>query len=159
MKILRSGWVVMFAFSWPASAHAVGYEFPTGKPFSTPADWPQGLTKLVKSGKRVHGYAVNSGDFHFYSGDADALTHFLKEFAEIPLEKRKIVLVAREGRAESPWWKQEKKEPLRCDWMLSVTRNLAADETRKESRYKVIIEVYLKPDQAKRCQVSGWCRT
>jgi hypothetical protein len=79
--------------------------------------WPKGMSALVNSPERVHGYFVNSGDVFFFAGDQKQFSKFLQDYAKIEgLVTKKIVVHDGIGRAKSPW-KDSEGSP--CDWMIN----------------------------------------
>lgn len=118
-------------------ARSAVFEFPAGRPVGV-ADWQHGLRELVNSPKRIHGYGMMHEDVHFYSGDTQALNRFLDRYSKLKLPiKHRVVLRAEKGTAASPGWKQQNKDPLPCDWKISITPF-------HPGKYDAVIEIYLK---------------
>ena len=96
------------------STFALGADHP--KQAVSASSWPKGMTNLVNSPERIHGYFVNAQDVFFFGGDQEHFEQFLRDYAKIDgVVSHKIVIHGGLGRAKSPW---QKDEGLRCDWMI-----------------------------------------
>lgn len=127
-----------------STAAAALFEFPAGKRLGTVKGWPPGLVTVLDRENRVHGYGFNDRDYHFYAGDAAALNQFLKDYALLPLATHRLTLVRGEGIAESPGWRQQKKEPRACDWKVAISPGggVLGGKPNVRSRFDVTVEVY-----------------
>jgi len=94
----------------------LGGDIPNGKAVNEPS-WPKGITNLVNTTNRVHGFFVNSEDIFFFSGTATNFTAFLLDYSRIQgVENRRLILHDGPGEAKSPWDKAGRL----CDWKLYV---------------------------------------
>lgn len=98
-----------------AKAFALGSDYPAGRPVGSSSAWPKGMSELGDLTNRVHGFFVNAEDFFFYTGTADDLAAFLKEYSQIEgIEQHRLILHDGVGDAKSPW--ETARRP--CDWEL-----------------------------------------
>ena len=96
------------------AAFALGSDHPKEKVSSS--GWPKGMSELVNSPERMHGYFVNAVDVFFFVGDQKNFNQALKDYAKIDgVVQRKIIVHEGVGRAKSPWQKDDGKK---CDWMI-----------------------------------------
>jgi hypothetical protein len=110
-------WVVIGCAVLLASkqAFALGSDYPNDKPVTGSTNWPNGLERLVNATNRVHGYFVNAEDIFFFSGNAPALTAFLRDYSRLPgVDSHRLILHDGTGAAKSPWEKTGRV----CDWKL-----------------------------------------
>ncbi|MGJ8644447.1 MAG: hypothetical protein ACSHX9_13645 [Luteolibacter sp.] len=78
--------------------------------------WPEGMSELVNSPERIHGYFVNSEDVFYFVGNQKQFNQALKNYAEIDgVVQHKIIVHDGVGRAKSPW---QKDEGVKCDWKI-----------------------------------------
>jgi hypothetical protein len=136
------------------NAFALGADHPNDRPVTASTNWPAGLEELVNSTNRVHGFFVNQEDVFFYSGDAAALTAFLRDYARLEgVTDKCLIQHSGVGEAKSPWAKAGQP----CDWKLDACpkgwRNIATlskggtnsvealQEAAKEPGY--VVEVHL----------------
>jgi hypothetical protein len=111
---LLIAWTLLFA---SRNVFAVGADHPAGQPIIGSTNWPAGLEKLVTFTNRVHGFFVNQEDLFFYSGDAVALSAFLRDYAKLEgVVAKRLIQHEGVGEAKSPW----AKEGQPCDWELYV---------------------------------------
>lgn len=96
------------------STFALGADHP--KQTVSATSWPKGMSNLVNSPERIHGYFVNAHDVFFFAGEQERFDQFLRDYAKIDgVVSHKIVIHSGLGRAKSPW---QKDEGLSCDWMI-----------------------------------------
>jgi len=98
----------------PQAVFAFGANHPKQEVSSSA--WPKGMSELVNSPERVHGYFVNAEDVFFFVGDQNQFNKSVLDYARIDgVVKHKIVVHDGVGRARSPW---QKSEGVACDWMI-----------------------------------------
>jgi hypothetical protein len=106
--------IALSLFGGIRAAFALGSDHP--KQAVSASSWPKGMSNLVNSPERIHGYFVNAEDVFFFSGDQEHFDQFLRDYAKIDgVVSHKIVIHSGLGRAKSPW---QKDEGLKCDWMV-----------------------------------------
>lgn len=105
---------VLFAALPPRTGFGLGADHPKGEVSSNA--WPKGMSELVNSPRRIHGYFVNAEDVFFFAGDQRQFNEVLEAYAKIEgLVRHRIVVHEGKGRAGSPWQKSGDKP---CDWMI-----------------------------------------
>lgn len=96
-------------------AFALGADHPTDHPVAAQANWPAGLEGLINTTNRVHGYFINSADYHFFAGSEARFAGFLKDYAQLGgTDSKRLIVHEGIGEARSPW----AKEGRPCDWKL-----------------------------------------
>lgn len=106
--------IALSLFAGTRSTFALGADH--AKQAVSASSWPKGMSNLVNSPERIHGYFVNAQDVFFFGGDQEHFDQFLRDYAKIDgVVSHKIVIHEGLGRAKSPW---QKDEGLRCDWMI-----------------------------------------
>ena len=109
---------VVFAVTFTVMAldvFGLGSDYPDHKPVSGSNQWPSGMSGLVDTTNRVHGFFVNAEDLFFFSGTATNFTVFLEDYSRIQgIEKHCLILHDGTGDAKSPW----STNALPCDWKL-----------------------------------------
>lgn len=78
--------------------------------------WPEGMSEMVNSPERIHGYFVNAEDVFYFVGKQKQFNQALKDYAKIDgVVQHKIIVHEGVGRAKSPW---QKDEGVKCDWKI-----------------------------------------
>jgi hypothetical protein len=130
----------------------LGSDYPNDKPVTGAqiSRWPSGMSGLVDSPYRVHGYFCNAEDIFFFSGTATNFSEFLQKYSQIQgIEKHCLILHGGTGEAMSPWQTTGRS----CDWKiygcpkgwhnlatLKGTNSVEVRKAAKELRY--IFEVH-----------------
>jgi len=103
--------VVMAAWN----AFALGSDYRNDQPVGGTTAWPKGVSELVNTTNRVHGFFVNAEDIFFFAGSVTNFNEFLAGYSKIAgIEKHCVVLHEGVGEARSPW---STNGPA-CDWKL-----------------------------------------
>lgn len=110
--LAASIWAVLI----PTLAEALGSDHPNDTPIGGTDKWPAGLTELVNTDQRVHGYFVNWEDILFFEGETAALNGFLEKYAALPDTKLEVVLHPGKLEAKAPWDKNP--TGVAADWRL-----------------------------------------
>ena len=114
---LQAGVSLFSLFLATQSVFALGMDHPKEKVSSS--GWPKGMSELVNSPERIHGYFVNSEDVFFFVGSQKQFDQALKDYAKIEgVVQHKIIVHEGSGRAKSPWAKGEGEK---CDWKIYGT--------------------------------------
>ena len=95
----------------------LGSGYPNDKPVTGAqiSSWPSGMSGLVDSPNRVHGFFENAEEIFFFSGSATNFSEFLQTYSQIQgIEKHCLILHDGTGEAKSPW--DTKGQP--CDWKI-----------------------------------------
>ncbi|HEX5397416.1 MAG TPA: hypothetical protein VFY06_00010 [Verrucomicrobiae bacterium] len=97
------------------NAFGLGADHPDGQPV-TSSIWPVGMTALVNTTNRIHGFFVNDEDVFFFAGSATNISSFLEDYSKIggTVDKHRLILHGGVGEAKSPW--ETNARP--CDWEL-----------------------------------------
>ena len=93
----------------------LGSDYPENQPVGGSSGWPGGMTALVNTTNRMHGYFVNAEDVFYFSGTATNLSEFLLAYSRLSgVEKHCLILHNGTGDAKSPW----STNGQACDWKL-----------------------------------------
>jgi hypothetical protein len=77
--------------------------------------WPPGVSNLVNTTNRIHGFVENCEVVLYFSGSTTNFNAFLQEYSEIQgLKAHRLILHDGSGVAKSPWAKAGRP----CDWEL-----------------------------------------
>ena len=97
------------------NAFGLGSDYPDHQPVGGTSGWPSGMTALVNTTNRVHGFFVNAEDVFFFSGTATNMSEFLLAYSRLQgVEKHCLILHDGTGDAKSSW----STNGQACDWKL-----------------------------------------
>jgi hypothetical protein len=115
-RCVRTAVLFLALFAFPLTGYGLGGDYPKNGPVGGSSLWPKGLSDLVNSPNRVHGFFVNAEDNIFFVGSADDFGRFLKRYSEISgIVAYKLVVHSEKGVAKSPW---DSGAGIPCNWKL-----------------------------------------
>jgi hypothetical protein len=129
-----------------ALVYAVAMDLPNRGPVFITQDLPAGVSELVSSRDRVHGFTSGFGYADlWYAGDAAAFNQYLAQYAQLPKLPIILVISPAPGSKLREFVSQPREH---YDWQLEVKWNqpipLSENRTdRNAEGYAVILHVYL----------------